>query len=214
MFSTITTEPSTIIPKSIAPRVRRFAEKPKRSIMMNANRSESGIVIATRIAARRFPKKSTSTATLVVGNKAPSFSLLSHEGNTISSTTLKGSRYVLYFYPKDMTSGCTVEAHEFTALGKKFASKGVLVFGVSPDDIESHLKFIEKEGITFPLLSDLGHKLADAYGIWVEKSMYGKKYMGIERSTFVVDKDGILVAIYRKVSPEGHATCVLEDLSK
>jgi peroxiredoxin Q/BCP len=121
---------------------------------------------------------------------------------------------VLYFYPKDMTSGCTTEAHEFSELVKTFASKKVFVFGVSPDSIESHKKFIEKDEITFSLLADVGHKVAEAYGVWVEKSMYGRAYMGIERSTFVIGTDGKLEQVYRKVNPEGHAVCVLNDIGK
>lgn len=149
-----------------------------------------------------------------MGKKAPAFRMECTDGRVVTSASLKGARYVLYFYPKDMTPGCTVEAHEFSDLAKKFTAKGVLVFGVSPDSIESHHKFIKKEGISLPLLADIGHKVADAYGVWVEKSMYGKKYMGIERSTFVVDEAGILIATYRKVTPEGHAVCVLKDIAK
>lgn len=162
--------------------------------------------------------KNTSTDAAIpelkVGDKVPAFSLPSTDGIIVSSTTLLGSRYVLYFYPKDMTSGCTVEAHEFTDLGKKFASKGIRVYGVSPDGIESHKKFIEKDGITFPLLADEEKKAANAFGVWGEKSMYGRKYMGIFRTTFVVEDDGTILAIYRNVKPEGHALCVLEDLKK
>ena len=124
------------------------------------------------------------------------------------------SRVVLYFYPKDMTAGCTVEAHEFSVVAKEFRKQGTIVFGVSPDSIASHHKFIKKDKITFPLLSDEGHKVAEAYGVWVKKSMYGREYMGIERATFVIGKDGRLEQVYRKVSPEGHAVCVLADVSK
>jgi peroxiredoxin Q/BCP len=151
---------------------------------------------------------------LKVGQKAPSFTLASTSGEEVTLSSLKGKRVVLYFYPKDMTSGCTVEAHEFSALAKKFSTKGTLVFGISPDTIESHHKFIAKEGITFPLLADVGHKVAEAYGVWVEKSMYGKKYMGVERSTFVIGPEGKLEHVYRKVKAEGHAVCVLEDVGK
>jgi peroxiredoxin Q/BCP len=140
--------------------------------------------------------------------------MASTDGGKITLKELRGSKVVLYFYPKDMTSGCTVEAHEFSRVAKEFRKNGVLVFGVSPDTIESHHKFIKKDAITFPLLADIGHKVADAYGIWVQKSMYGKKYMGIERSTFVIGEDGKLEQIYRKVSPEGHAVCVLSDIAQ
>jgi len=146
------------------------------------------------------------------GDRAPDFTLASTSGEDITLSSLFGKRVVLYFYPKDMTPGCTTEAHEFSALAKKFSAQGTLVFGISPDTIESHNKFIAKEEITFPLLADVGHKIADKYGVWVEKSMYGKKYMGVERATFVIDQEGKLETIYRKVKAVGHAACVLEDL--
>lgn len=163
------------------------------------------------------PKKRVSAGaprTLRVGSLAPNFSLPSTAGGLISPADFRGRRVVLYFYPKDMTSGCTTEAHEFSAIAKKFAAKRVFVFGVSPDSIDSHKVFIKKEGITYPLLADLGHKVADLYGVWVEKSMYGQKYMGLERSTFVIGRDGKIEHVYHQVSPEGHAVCVLEDLGK
>lgn len=149
-----------------------------------------------------------------MGNVAPLFSLPLTSGEKISLAVLKGKRIVLYFYPKDMTSGCTTEAHEFSAMAKKFAKARTLLFGISPDSLESHNKFIAKDKITYPLLADVGHKVAEKYGVWVEKSMYGKKYMGIERSTFVIGPDGKLEHIYRKVKPEGHALCVFGDLAK
>jgi len=152
--------------------------------------------------------------TLEQGMPAPDFTLPSTEGEEVTLSELKGKRVVLYFYPKDMTSGCTVEAKEFSALAEKFTGKEIMLYGVSPDSIESHHKFIAKEHITFPLLADEDHKTAEAYGVWIEKSMYGKKYMGIDRSTFVIGPDGKLEAVYTKVKPEGHAVCVLEDLGK
>ena len=170
------------------------------------------VVVKKTIAKKKSPV--TKVLTLKVGNKVPSFSLTSSNGGVVSSRLLLGSRYVLYFYPKDMTSGCTVEAHEFSALGKKFAKIGLQIFGISPDSILSHLKFIEKDNITFPLLADVGHGVAEAFGVWVEKSMYGKKYMGINRSTFIIDADGKIEAIYTNVKPEGHAVCVLGDVEK
>jgi peroxiredoxin Q/BCP len=154
-----------------------------------------------------------SLSVLAPGDRAPLFTLMSSDGAKVTLSELKGKRVVLYFYPKDMTSGCTVEAHEFSAIAEDFAAHDTLIFGISPDSIESHEKFIAKEGITFALLSDPDHVVAEKYGVWVEKSMYGKKYMGIERSTFVIDPQGKLSSVYRKVKPEGHAECVLSDLS-
>ncbi len=172
-------------------------------------------VVPTKAVIKKKPTtKSSSSGALRVGSIAPNFSLPSTAGGMITLSEFRGKRVVLYFYPKDMTSGCTTEAHEFSELAKTFAAKKVFIFGVSPDSIESHKKFIEKDKITYPLLADVGHKVADAYGVWVEKSMYGRAYMGIERSTFVIGPDGKLEHVYCKVSPEGHALCVLEDLSK
>ena len=149
---------------------------------------------------------------IIAGQMAPDFTLPTTDGGEVTLSKLRGQKVVLYFYPKDMTQGCTVQAHEFSAIAGKYAKEGVLLFGISPDSIESHHKFIARDSITYPLLADVEHKVADAYGVWGEKSMYGKKYMGIERSTFVIDKDGKLAAVYHKVKPEGHAVCVLEDL--
>ncbi len=151
---------------------------------------------------------------IAVGQMTPDFTLLSTDGGEITLSKLRGKKVVLYFYPKDMTSGCTIQAHEFSAIATKYAKEGVLLFGISPDSIESHLKFIVRDSITYPLLADTEHAVAEAYGVWLEKSMYGKKYMGIERSTFVIGVEGKLEAIYRKVKPEGHAVCVLQDLAK
>ncbi len=143
---------------------------------------------------------------------APNFTLPSSDGGVVALSKLRGSTVVLYFYPKDMTGGCTQEAHEFTDLAKKFAKKDVRIFGVSPDSIKSHEKFITKEGIGFPLLSDEDKEVCMAYGVWKEKSMYGRKYMGVVRSTFVIDPKGKIASVYRKVSVPGHALCVLEDI--
>ena len=147
------------------------------------------------------------------GEMAPDFTLPSSDGSMVTLSELRGKRVVLYFYPKDMTPGCTTEAHEFSELATKFQKNGVLIFGISADSITRHKKFIKAENITFPLLADEGKEMLTAYGVWVEKSMYGKKYMGIERSTFIIDAEGKFEKIYRKVKPEGHAVCVLGDVS-
>ena len=140
------------------------------------------------------------------GTKFPQFSLQDQDGNTVSIDDLKGSPTIVYFYPKDDTSGCTVEACEFRDSMPKF--QGAKVYGVSPDDIKSHKKFANKYNLNFPLLADVNKELSNALGIWVEKSMYGKKYMGVERSTFLLDADGNIKKIWRKVKPEGHAADV------
>ena len=141
--------------------------------------------------------------------KLPKFDLETSDGGRISSDDLRGTRTVLYFYPKDDTSGCTIEAHEFTKLLKKFEKAGVDVLGVSPDSVGSHDKFVEKCNIGFPLISDPDKKLCEAFGVWKEKSMYGRTYMGVERSTFLIGPDGTIEQEWRKVKAAGHAAEVL-----
>lgn len=144
------------------------------------------------------------------GAKAPDFHLPADDGTLVKLSKLKGQPVVLYFYPKDDTSGCTREALDFTALAPAFAKAGAAVYGISPDSVKSHDKFRCKHGLGIPLLSDEEKTVATAYGVWVEKSMYGKKYMGVERSTFLVDSKGKLAKIWRKVSVPGHAEDVLD----
>jgi len=143
------------------------------------------------------------------GKKAPAFSLPSHTGGTVKLSALAGKPVVLYFYPKDMTSGCTVEAQEFRDHAAKFKKAGVEVFGVSPDSVKTHCKFVDKEKLNFALLADEDHKVAEKYGVWVEKSMYGRKYMGILRATFLIDAKGKIAKVWPKVTPKGHAAEVL-----
>ena len=149
---------------------------------------------------------------LTVGAKAPAFSAQDQSGKTVSLTDFAGKKVVLYFYPKDDTPGCTTEACSFRDEHAAFKKKGAVVIGVSPDNAKSHTKFIEKFSLPFTLIADEGHKIAEDYGVWVEKSMYGKKYMGVERSTFVIDPEGKLCAIYRKVKPAEHTAEVLAAL--
>jgi peroxiredoxin Q/BCP len=149
---------------------------------------------------------------LTVGAKAPAFSAPDQTGKTVSLGDFKGRKVVLYFYPKDDTPGCTTEACSFRDEHTAFKQKGAVVIGVSPDSAKSHTKFIEKFSLPFTLLADEGHKIAEDYGVWVEKSMYGKTYMGVERSTFVIDGQGKLAAIYRKVKPAEHTAEVLAAL--
>ena len=143
------------------------------------------------------------------GDKAPAFSLAASGGRTVSSAALRGKPYVLYFYPKADTSGCTKEAQAFEAARAQFAARGVEIVGVSRDPVKALDKFAAKYGLAFPLASDEGGALTEAYGVWVEKSMYGRKYMGIERSTYLVGGDGVILRAWPKVKVEGHAEDVL-----
>lgn len=146
------------------------------------------------------------------GGKAPDFNLPSDSGGTISLKDFKGRTVVLYFYPKDATSGCTQEAIGFRDALPKFKRKGAVVLGVSRDSVASHLKFREKQALNFPLLSDETGEVCARYGVWVEKSMYGRKYMGIERTTVVIDADGRVAKIFPKVKVTGHVAEVLAAL--
>ncbi|MBI4432647.1 MAG: thioredoxin-dependent thiol peroxidase [Candidatus Omnitrophica bacterium] len=144
------------------------------------------------------------------GDKAPEFKLPAHNGEEISLKQFAGKKkVVLYFYPKDDTPGCTVEACGFRDGIKKIQAKDAIVLGVSPDNVESHNKFIAKFKLPFLLLADTDKKVCQDYGVWVEKNMYGKKYMGVARSTFIIDKDGKIEKIFEKVKPEGHTEEVL-----
>jgi len=146
---------------------------------------------------------------LQAGDKAPDFSLPDGEGGTVSLKDLKGKKVVLYFYPKDDTSGCTREACSFRDNMSRVKKKGAVVVGVSTDGVDSHRKFAEKYDLTFPLASDEKKELVNAYGVWKEKSMYGRKYMGTERTTFVIDEKGRITHIFPKVKVDGHVEEIL-----
>ena len=150
--------------------------------------------------------------TLNIGDKAPNFKAETDDGKVLSLSDLKGKTFVLYFYPKDDTSGCTKEACTFTENISAFNKLDVTVIGVSKDSVASHQKFKTKYGLKFPLLSDADGKICEAYGTWIEKSMYGRKYMGIDRATFIIGADGKIKSIWRKVKVAGHIEDVLEDL--
>jgi thioredoxin-dependent peroxiredoxin len=147
---------------------------------------------------------------LAAGDKAPSFKIKTDDGGTISSSGLKGSSYVLYFYPKDDTSGCTKEAAGFSESLKSFAKLGIPVIGVSKDSLESHAKFRKKHKLKIALGSDPETEMAQAWGVWGEKTLYGRKYMGMERATFLVDAKGVIAQAWRKVKVPGHDEAVLE----
>jgi peroxiredoxin Q/BCP len=144
------------------------------------------------------------------GDMAPDFALPTDSGTTLTRDGFAGRKLVLYFYPKDDTSGCTREAQDFTALAGEFAAAGAAVLGVSKDSVASHGKFRAKYDLAIELGSDEASGVAEAYGAWVEKSMYGRKYMGIDRSTFLIGPDGRIARIWRKVKVPGHAAEVLE----
>lgn len=147
---------------------------------------------------------------LAIGDTAPSFDLESDGGGRVSLETLKGNPVVVYFYPKDNTPGCTKEAIAFSELIEDFNKLGITIIGVSPDSAKKHDNFIAKHNLAVRLGADTDTATAEAYGVWVEKSMYGKKYMGVERATFLVDKSGKIAQIWRKVKVPGHAEAVLE----
>jgi peroxiredoxin Q/BCP len=147
---------------------------------------------------------------LNVGDPVPDVALTGMDGQPLSLSAFRGNKLVLYFYPKDDTSGCTREAQDFTALATDFEKAGTWLLGVSKDDPKRHHKFTEKYELKVALASDLDGSVCEAFGTWGEKSLYGRKYMGIERATFLIDRDGTLARIWRKVKVPGHAGEVLE----
>ena len=149
-----------------------------------------------------------------VGDKAPQINLKDPDGKTVKLSDFKGKKVVLYFYPRDLTPGCTKEACGFQADSKKIQLKNAVVIGVSTDDEKSHQRFREKYDLTFPLLCDTDHKLAEAYGVWAEKNMYGKKSMGVKRTTFIIDENGRVAHIFNKVNVAEHSKDVIATLDK
>ncbi len=146
------------------------------------------------------------------GKKAPDFTLPDQDGNKLKLSDLKGKYVVLYFYPKDDTPGCTKEACNFRDTFPKFSNVDAVILGVSPDSVASHKKFAEKYKLPFRLLADEDKKVIEKYGVWKEKSMYGKKYMGVERTTFIIDPEGKIKKIFSKVKVDNHHKEVLEAL--
>ncbi|MBK7260217.1 MAG: thioredoxin-dependent thiol peroxidase [Ignavibacteriae bacterium] len=151
---------------------------------------------------------------LKAGDAAPAFELPTGDGGKLALADLKGKTVVLYFYPKDNTSGCTKEACAFNDTLAKIKKKGAVVVGVSPDSAASHAKFAGKYDLSFPLVSDESKKMLGAYGVWKEKSMYGRKYMGVERTTFIIDGKGKITHVFRKVKVDGHVEEVLAALAE
>lgn len=146
------------------------------------------------------------------GDKAPEFTAQTDGGDTVKLKDLRGKKVVLYFYPKDATPGCTTEACDFRDNWGAIGKKGATVLGVSPDSVASHDKFKAKHELPFPLVSDPDHTIAEAYGVWQEKSMYGRKYMGIVRSTFLIDEKGEVAEVWEKVGVKGHVADVVSKL--
>lgn len=149
---------------------------------------------------------------LKIGDKAPDFTLLSDQNKNVTLSNLRGKKVVLYFYPKDDTSGCTKEACGFRDNLPKIETQKAVILGVSPDSVEAHQKFIMKYNLNFTLLSDPEHKVAESYGVWGEKQMYGKTYWGILRTTFIINEQGVIEHVFEKVKVEGHAEEVLAKL--
>ncbi|EIJ82052.1 Peroxiredoxin [Bacillus methanolicus PB1] len=149
---------------------------------------------------------------VLIGELAPDIELPASNGKTVKLSDFRGKNVVLYFYPKDMTPGCTTEACDFRDAYQEFSDVNTVILGVSPDPINKHEKFIEKHGLPFLLLADEEHKLAEAFGVWKLKKNFGKEYMGIERSTFVIDKDGKIIKEWRNVKVKGHVEEALQYL--
>ncbi|MGH1569295.1 MAG: thioredoxin-dependent thiol peroxidase [Nitrosopumilus sp.] len=145
------------------------------------------------------------------GDSVPKFAVNDADGNNVKSSDFKGKKHAIYFYPKDFTPGCTTEADEFSKDYKKFQKEGIEIIGISPDDVESHKKFCDKMGIKYPLLADVDKEVSNLFGVWGKKKFMGREYMGVMRSTFLVNEKGKIFKIYPKVKPKGHSKEVLED---
>jgi len=147
------------------------------------------------------------------GDSVPKFELEDSDGNKVKSTDFKGKKHVIYFYPRDFTPGCTTEADEFSRDYKKFKKSGIDVLGISPDDVDSHKKFCKKMGIPYTLLADTNKEVSKKFGVWGKKKFMGREYMGIVRSTFLVNEKGKIFKAYPKVKAVGHAKQVLDDFT-
>jgi len=186
--------------KAVTPRAKKASTLPKKT---------------TKQVATKAKKKSGRAPTGVEkGTHAPDFTLASDRGGDVTLSALRGKKVVLYFYPKDDTPGCTIQACDFRDSQPTFDGLDAVVLGVSADSVASHVKFREKFALNFPLLADVDHAVSLAYGVWKEKSLYGRTFMGIERSTFLIDEDGVVIEAWRKVSPKGHADMLAEVITR
>jgi peroxiredoxin Q/BCP len=213
--------------KSVKKVAKKSVKKaaPKKSVKKAAKKTvKKTVKTAPKKAVKKSGKSSVKKQTKalssqsnnmpVVGQLAPDFALQSDNDGLVSLSKFRGKNIVLYFYPKDDTPGCTREACSFQENKANLSDAGAVVIGVSPDKVESHAKFRKKYGLDFVLVADTDHKLAEDYGIWVEKSMYGKTYMGIQRATFLIDRNGCIAYVWPKVSVDGHTEEVLEQLAR
>jgi thioredoxin-dependent peroxiredoxin len=148
------------------------------------------------------------------GDSVPKFEINDSNGKKVKSSDFKGKKHAIYFYPKDFTPGCTTESDEFSKDYKKFQKEGIEVIGISPDDVDSHKKFCDKMGIKYPLLADVDKEVSNQFGVWGKKQFMGREYMGVTRSTFLVNEKGKIFKIYPKVKPAGHSKEVLDDFLK
>ncbi len=199
--------------KSLKKTTRKSAKKASKKSTKKAAKKTAKKTKAKKASSKKT-KKAAATASpgLKVGDRVPSFSLPATSGAVFTNGDFKGRKTVLYFYPKDNTSGCTLQGQNFRDRHADFARMGVQVIGVSPDSIRSHEGFKSKEGFPFELVSDENRELCEAFGVWKEKSMYGRKYFGVERSTFLIDDEGRVVREWRKVKVPGHVDEVLDCL--
>ena len=186
--------------------------KAKAKSKKTSSRAKQPAPKAKKAAAKPTSPPTAQMSAVERGSRAPDFTLASDRGGNVTLSSLRGRKVVLYFYPKDDTPGCTVQACDFRDAQPTFAGLDAVVLGVSADSVASHEKFRDKFGLNFPLLADVDHAVSNAYGVWREKSMYGRTFMGIERSTFLIDEDGVVMEAWRKVTPQGHAEMIAEVL--
>ncbi len=214
--------------KAAAKPAKKLAAKPSKAVAVKSTKpagsakpassakpEKSSLVSSVKRAAAKVVQVAAKTAMKILdadlNRAAPAFELQDEKGEAVSSASLAGKPYLIYFYPKDDTPGCTKEACDIRDNFGRFGQRGIRVLGVSPDSTKSHAKFGQKYGLPFTLLSDPDKTLAKAYGVWGEKNNYGKKYMGIIRSTFLVGPDGLIKKAYRGVKVDGHVSAILED---